>query len=95
MIMITGKFMVIPSKRDAFLEFARELVAKERQSSGCLLFAIYEDVSIENLFLMLEQWEDSDLLEEHTSSPEFDANETMLLSFVDGDPSWDEYEFDI
>ncbi|MBE2182311.1 MAG: antibiotic biosynthesis monooxygenase [Anaerolineae bacterium] len=95
MIMITGKFMVIPSKRGEFLEFARELVAKERQSPGCLLFAIYEDVSIGNLFLMLEQWVDGDLLEEHAISPEFDAYETKLLSFVDGDPSWDEYEFDI
>ncbi len=94
MIMITGNFAIVPSRRGEFLAFARELVERERDTPGCLAFAIYEDVTRENHFLMLEQWADSEALDHHTATPEFDQNDSALNSFIDGEPGWDEYEFD-
>ncbi len=95
MIMITGHFAIVPSRRSEFLAFARELVARESNTPGCLAFAIYEDIARENHYLMLEQWTDSESLDRHTMTPEFDQNDSALNSFFDGEPSWDEYEFDV
>jgi quinol monooxygenase YgiN len=82
-----------PAKHEAFVAFAREVVAEERQTPGCLAFDIYEDVTTPNSFLMMEQWEDVDVLDIHTSSKEFERNDATLNEFIVGEPSWDEYQF--
>ncbi|MDX2160086.1 MAG: putative quinol monooxygenase [bacterium] len=93
MVMITGRLPVDPAQRDAFLAFARELVPHERTQPGCLAFDIFEDVTAPNQFLMLEQWESEEALDDHTSTDAFDANEARLNSFLIGEPAWDEYQF--
>jgi quinol monooxygenase YgiN len=93
MILTIGRFEVDEERRAAFLSFADQLVETERHAPGCLAFDITEDITQPNRFFMIEQWEDIEALETHTDTPEFDANETRLYSFVIGDPNWDEYEF--
>jgi quinol monooxygenase YgiN len=93
MIMITGRFQVDPAKREDFLAFAQAMVGRERSSKGNLTFDIYEDVTAPNTFLMLEQWESEDILDQHQEGEEFDRNEATLMSFILGEPSWDEYVF--
>lgn len=93
MILITGRFQVDPAQREAFLQFVHELVPRERRQAGCLNFDVYEDAITHNSFLMLEQWEDSDVLDAHSESLEFETNDAKLDSFVLGEASWDEYEF--
>jgi quinol monooxygenase YgiN len=93
MIMITGRFQVDPAKRKDFLAFAQAMVGRERSSKGNISFDIYEDVTALNSFLMLEQWESEDILDQHQEGEEFDRNEEMLNSFILGEPSWDEYVF--
>jgi quinol monooxygenase YgiN len=73
--------------------FAREVVVKARNTSGCLAFDIYEDVTTPNAFLMMEQWEHEEALDTHTSSEEFERNDAALNEFIVGEPSWDEYQF--
>ncbi|HLU08893.1 MAG TPA: putative quinol monooxygenase [Oceanobacillus sp.] len=93
MILVIGRFSIDPAQREAFLTFAREMVDQERQTHGCIAFDIYEDVTTPNAFLMMEQWEDEEVLDAHTSSEEFERNETALNEFIVGEPSWDEYQF--
>jgi quinol monooxygenase YgiN len=93
MIMITGRFEIDPAKRMEFLAFARALVKHERNAPGNLTFDIFEDVSAANHFLMLEQWESEDILEQHQAGEDFDSSEAALNSFMLSEPSWDEYVF--
>jgi quinol monooxygenase YgiN len=93
MILVMGRYSIDPAKREAFLAFARELVAQERRQPGCLAFDIFEDVTTPNAFLMMEQWENEDVLDAHTSSEAFERSDAALNEFIVGEPSWDEYQF--
>ena len=95
MIMSIGRFVVDPAQRTAFQSFAEQLAEHERRAPGCLMFGIYEDVNEPDHFIMLDQWVDQELLEEHILTEEFDRNEERLLGFVVGEPSWDDYEFEV
>jgi quinol monooxygenase YgiN len=93
MILVMGRYNIDQEKREAFLAFARQLVAQERQQPGCLAFDIFEDVTTANAFLMMEQWQDEEALDAHTSSEEFERGDAALNEFIVGEPSWDEYLF--
>ena len=93
MILITGRFDVLPEKREEFLATARSLVPHEREQAGCINFDIFEDVTTPNRFLMLEEWESQEALDAHTSTEEFDRNEEALSALFAGESSWDEYQF--
>jgi quinol monooxygenase YgiN len=93
MILVIGHYNIDPAQREAFLAFARQIVAQERQQPGCLAFDIYEDVTIPNAFMMMEQWESEEVLDEHTSSEQFERDDAALNQFIVGEPSWDEYQF--
>jgi quinol monooxygenase YgiN len=93
MIMLTGRFQIDPAKREDFLAFAQAMVGRERSARGNISFDVYEDVTTPNRFLMLEQWESEDILEQHQEGEEFERNEAMLNSYILGEPSWDEYVF--
>ena len=93
MQMQIGRFAIDPELREAFLEFARDLVEREVSTPGCLRFDIYEDVSQPNHFMMFEEWESTAALEAHLDDPRLVADEETLLRFVLGEPSLDEFEF--
>jgi quinol monooxygenase YgiN len=93
MNMQIGRFAIDPELREAFLEFARELVEREVASPGCLRFDLYEDVRAPNHFMLYEEWEDAAALEAHLDTDQVAADEDTLLRFVVGEPSWDEFEF--
>ena len=93
MILVMGRYNIDPEQREAFLTFARQMVAQERQQPGCLAFDIFEDVTTANAFLMLEQWENEDVLDAHTNSEDFERSDAALNEFTVGEPSWDEYQF--
>ncbi|MBL8147823.1 MAG: antibiotic biosynthesis monooxygenase [Anaerolineae bacterium] len=93
MQMQIGRFAIDPELREAFLEFARDLVERELASPGCLRFELYEDVSQPNHFMMFEEWESTAALESHLEDPRLVADEETLLRFVLGEPTWDEFEF--
>lgn len=93
MILVMGRYSIDPEQRKAFLAFAQQLVAQERQAPGCLAFDIFEDVTTPNAFLMMEQWESEEALDAHTQSEAFELGDAALNEFIVGEPSWDEYQF--
>jgi len=92
MIVITGRFELLPEKRDEFVALAKELVPRERTTPGCLNFDIFEDITTPNRFLMLEEWESSEALEAHTATEEFARNEAAMSGIFIGEPIWSQYE---
>jgi quinol monooxygenase YgiN len=75
-----------------FVAHARELIPKERRVPGCVGFDILHDVSDQDTFVMLERWQDQAALNRHLNSEDFARNEEGLSRFLDGEPSWEEYD---
>ena len=92
MILIIGRLRVSPENQANFAAFARETIARERQVSGCLGFDILHDVSDQNIFIMLERWQDRTALNRHLDSLDFAHNEEQINKFLEGEPDWEEYE---
>ncbi|MEZ4666738.1 MAG: antibiotic biosynthesis monooxygenase family protein [Anaerolineae bacterium] len=95
MIMLTGRFSIDPMSRGAFLLFAKGMVKRTQRQPGCLGFGIFEDISVPNDFIMLEQWESIELFDRHTASDGFEHDDGVLQTFIVGEPSFDEYEFTV
>lgn len=93
MYMVMGKFAINPAERGEFLEFVSALVPVERAVTGCVGFDIYEDVTMPNTFLLLEQWDDEAALNAYAQTDAYAEHDDTLMSFVSGEPVWDEYEF--
>lgn len=94
MIMVTGRFSIDPTKRAAFIVFAKGMVSREQQQPGCLGFGIFEDVTRMNTFIMIEQWESAEALDAHSESAIFAHDDEVMSTFLIAEPSWDEYEFE-
>ena len=74
--------------------FAKGMVKRTQAQAGCVGFGIFEDISAPDTFIMLEQWESAELFEKHTSSPYFLHDDEVLMTFIIGEPNYDEYEFE-
>ena len=94
MLMLTSRFSIDPMTRGAYMLFAKGLVSRTRSQQGCIGFGIFEDVTAPDTFIMLEQWQNLETFEKHTSSPGFLHDDEVLMTFIAGEPSYDEYEFE-
>lgn len=95
MIMLTGRFSIDPYKRAAFLLFAKGMISRTRRQTGCMGFGIFEDIVQPNTFVIFEQWERNEDFDRHTASDLFLHDDEVLMTFVVGEPSFDEYEFTV
>lgn len=73
MIKIVAKAVVVSSKREAYLEVARELIDASRKEPGCISYGLYQDMSNPNVLTFIEEWEDLEAIENHNRSPHFTA----------------------
>ncbi len=94
MLMLTSRFSIDPMKRGAYMLFAKGMVKRTQSQSGCVGFGIFEDISSPDTFIMLEQWESAELFDKHTASPYFLHDDEVLITFIIGEPNYDEYEFE-
>ncbi|MBA3874143.1 MAG: antibiotic biosynthesis monooxygenase [Anaerolineae bacterium] len=94
MLMMTSRFSIDPMTRGAYMLFAKGMVARTRSQEGCVGFGIFEDISAPDTFIILEQWQSTELFEKHTASPHFLHDDEVLMTFVLGQPSYDEYELE-
>jgi quinol monooxygenase YgiN len=93
MILVIGRFAIDPARRDAFLDFAHQLVRQERAAEGCMSFELLEDVIAPNRFMMMEQWDSQAAFEHHADTPEAEITDNIFESFLAGEASFDTYEF--
>jgi quinol monooxygenase YgiN len=65
MILITGRVVVRPEDRAAFLKSAVTQVTNSRAEEGCLFYGCHEDVMAPNEFVFVEHWRDADAVKAH------------------------------
>lgn len=69
MIIVNATFFVKPEERANFLAEIQALIASSKQEAGCAKYELYESVSHENEFVMIENWETVEANQAHNTNP--------------------------
>ena len=70
---------VIRKKQKEFMQLLRGLLEPTRVRKGCLAYNIYQDVEDEDVFTIVEEWEDRDKITKYLKSDDF----MKLFSSID------------
>ena len=68
MIVINAEFYIVPEQKKQFLDEISELIQESRKEEGCLSYQLYEAVTDENNFVMVEKWENQQAIELHNAT---------------------------
>ncbi|MED4462752.1 putative quinol monooxygenase [Metabacillus fastidiosus] len=71
MIIMHAKLHVNPVKEDAFLEEIQPLIASSREEEGNISYRLQKDTENENVYTMIEVWQDMQAVASHNSSDHF------------------------
>ncbi len=71
MIIVILRMIVRPEKREEFIKTIRMMLEPTRVEAGCKSCCFYQDVSSENAFLFVEQWESQLDLDNHLRKRSF------------------------
>ena len=67
MIVLIGKALIQPGKRDEFLALISESAVVSRQEPGNVSYGWFESAETENLFMVVEEWESEAAMGAHQS----------------------------
>jgi quinol monooxygenase YgiN len=73
MIMVTATITAKPGQRDAVIEKSKDLIESTRLEPGCISYQLYASTEDKDVLLMLEQWENPEVLESHMQTEHFKA----------------------
>jgi len=65
MIVVVGRVQTDPEKRDALVRIGQAVAAASRGEAGCISYRLYQDTELENEFVFVEEWETSEVLQQH------------------------------
>jgi quinol monooxygenase YgiN len=69
MIVVVGRVRTDSEKRLELVRIGQAVAAASRAETGCISYRLYEDTENENEYVFVEEWEGSDVLERHFSTP--------------------------
>ncbi len=73
MIMVTAKITAKSGEKDNIIAKAQDLITSSRLDSGCISYNLYANTGDDDLLLMLEQWENLEVLQSHMQTEHFKA----------------------
>ena len=73
MIEATIKMKVVPEKREELIQTLRGMNEEIRREKGCMSCFFYQDVTDENIFSLIEEWETQEELDNYMKSDMFSA----------------------
>ncbi|MCM3738374.1 antibiotic biosynthesis monooxygenase [Bacillus cytotoxicus] len=71
MIIIHAEFQVDSAKQTAFLEGIQPLIQGSREENGNVSYDLYKDTEKENVYTMVEVWQDAEAVASHNTSEHF------------------------
>lgn len=71
MIIIHATFHVNPAKQDVFLQEIQPLIAASREEEGNFSYCLQKDLENENVYTMVEIWQDMQAVTYHNSTEHF------------------------
>ncbi|MDM5155326.1 putative quinol monooxygenase [Bacillus sp. DX1.1] len=82
MIIIHAVFHVDAAKQQAFLEEIQPLITASREESGNISYDLYKDTEKENVFTMVEVWQDAGAVASHNASEHFTSFVAKASNFL-------------
>ncbi|PEE44785.1 putative quinol monooxygenase [Bacillus pseudomycoides] len=82
MIIIHAVFQVDPAKQQAFLEEIQPLIHGSREESGNVSYDLYKDTEKENVYTMVEVWQDAEAVASHNTSKHFTSFVSKANQFL-------------
>ncbi len=73
MIIVTAKITTKPGERDKIISKSQDLIDSSRLDPGCISYNLYASTEDDNTLVMLEQWENPEVLESHMQTKHFKA----------------------
>jgi quinol monooxygenase YgiN len=73
MIIVTATITAKHGKRDEIIIKSQDLIESTRLESGCNSYNLYASIEDEDKLLMLEQWDNLEVLESHMLTEHFKA----------------------
>lgn len=86
MIVIRIKLQVDQSNKEELLSYLQSEVERNKTLVGCLAYALYQDVSEADAFLLYEEWESIDLFNEYKNSEAFGKIMAKVFPLLKGKP---------
>ncbi len=72
MIKVVAKQWIKEDKLEEYLALAKKLVEETNKTdTGCISYALHQDISDPLIITMLEEWEDQASIDKHLSSKHF------------------------
>lgn len=81
MIVVNAKFYIAGDKKEQFRGEIEALITSSKKEEGCLDYSLYESVSNQNEFVMIENWETQASIEQHNSNPLLKAFAQNLANY--------------
>jgi quinol monooxygenase YgiN len=81
LLIIAGKFLIDPTKRDAVIVAASEMMAETQKEAGCHAYTFSADFSDPTRFHLFERWESQSALEAHFAAPHMARFQAVLGKF--------------
>ncbi|WP_342543003.1 putative quinol monooxygenase [Paenisporosarcina sp. FSL H8-0542] len=84
MFIIHAEFQVQVEKEQAFLEEIHPLITASRAESGNVSYDLMKDIEKENLYTMVEVWQDMNAVESHNKSDHFTSFSSRAAEYLAG-----------
>lgn len=73
MIIVTATITAKPGKRDELISKSQDLIKATRLEPGCISYNLYASTENEDALVMIEQWENKEVLDTHMQTDHFKA----------------------
>ncbi|MBO0439241.1 putative quinol monooxygenase [Candidatus Enterococcus ikei] len=87
MVTINVFLQVRPEKRAAYIAFVTELVTASQQDEGCLSYDHFENVSQQNQFVIVENWQDRLMVDRHNETPHLKKFLSEISLYLEKEPT--------
>lgn len=73
MIIVTATITAKPGKREEIISKSQNLIKYTRLEPGCISYNLYASTEDEDALVMIEQWENKEVLDTHMQTDHFKA----------------------
>ena len=82
MIIVTAKITAKSGKKDEIISKAQNLIESTRLEPGCISYNLYASIEDNDTLLMLEKWENPEVLKSHMQTEHFKTFNTSIENIL-------------
>ncbi|ENW93744.1 putative quinol monooxygenase [Acinetobacter sp. NIPH 298] len=82
MITLNVFFNVNSEKRAEFLNVLNNMVVESNKEQGCLIYKLWQDTNAVDSYVLIELWENKEVLSKHQQTPHWIAFNDVVNSYL-------------